>query len=121
MQTDIDFFVFYLDMTLESENGRMDALVLDSFMARHRSLILTSRIREYGQLFHHAAAIEKWQTNLPAPFFLKHLIHDFGALMESIAYVSDDFDFCRIASGSFTTTMLINKTGVRTGILTHRC
>ena len=36
MQTDIDFFVFYLDMTLESENGRQDALVLDSFMARHR-------------------------------------------------------------------------------------
>ena len=59
MQTDIDFFVFYLDMTLESENGRLDALVLDSFMARHRSLILTSRIREYGQLFPHAAAIEK--------------------------------------------------------------
>ena len=32
----VDFFVFYLDMTLESENGRQDALVLDSFMARHR-------------------------------------------------------------------------------------
>lgn len=113
MQTGIDFFVFYLDMTLESENGRQDALVLDSFMARHRSLILTSRIQEYRQMFPHAAAIGKWQANLPTPFFLKQLIQDFDARMESIAYVSDDFDFCRIASGSFATTMLINTVGLQ--------
>lgn len=113
MQIDIDFFVFYLDVTLESENGRRDMILLDAFMSSHRSLILTSHMREYRQLLPHATAIEKWQANLPTPFFQKDLIQNFGARMESVAYVSDDLDFCRIASGSFSTTMLINTAGLQ--------